>query len=1195
MNRPHLSTRRRIFARVICGTWLVALLGVGTAALAAPPLPMGLATYPLFLAPPITPNVLVLFDNSGSMDATMSGKVVSGDATDADGKPITRGNIAREVLRNVMTKSRSGFNWGLGTFDLIDAPKLYNTTAYFIGSDTTMIYTNDCSVAAGAAADATGYSVDGPKVLSTVPGVPAGTFRDNCLRNPDVDIAGDPRNGKRYLTFERSGDEADINDVFYNAAVDPYQFGIGIVNVPAKPNRYNIYRKREATTSWTFGDFKAVDCTAYCPVDFQPTDAGWLPESAKQGRMVLIKRGWGYGNNISGGGKIVEPVVQANAGDEPAHFAALMAALAPETNAATSEIKNGAFSTPLAGTVKTARDYFAGKLAGNLKSPVTQTCQKNYVVLATDGNPTGKMDGTQYQPAQWLNTPIGNNGWSYGVAQQAVFDQIGVLDNAGKPTGGLRSTVLSGPNLSVPALQNGTYDVKSYVVGLGDTVFNPSSIAALNEMARIGGGYPSALLGSTPKDVEAAFQTIVGSIEGKQGGASSVAINTAILSATTAVYQATFDAAHWTGDLRAFAVNANGTVQAQPAWSAATQLKAQNWDGGRTLLTAKPSAAVGAKGIAFRWPANPAAPTPLELDPVQITALNTAVGGLVDGYGEKRLRYLRGDTASEATNCPKCTPTFRDRKGILGDLVNSTPILVGAPASSYYDDLEAAAYSGFAFANRNRAKVLYVGGNDGMLHAFDAATGRELMGYLPSALIPSLNVLTAANYQHRYFVDGTPSVGDAFYAGSWKTLLVAGMRAGARGVYALDVTAPGLFGNDGNAASIVRWEFLNSQDADMGHLFSQPVIAKTNNGRWSVIVANGYDSGSPSGHAVLFVLDAETGAVVSKIDTGAGTAASPNGLSGPAAIDTDGDGIVDIVYAGDLNGNLWKFDLSGAVAADWAVGNGGVALYKTDAIQADAGTRSITSRPNVSLFPRGGFMVVFGSGRYLTTPDVSNNSQQALYGVWDNLVGGTVSEASLVPQTVVSTANGADGVQYRLSTHAVDDPSDAKGAGDGALTLAQYYATRRGWFLNLPTSGERSVTDTRIRGGRAIFTTLIPNIANPCAYEGAGWLIELDVMTGNRDDRGTFDTNNSGTVDGNDRIAFVGGGGGTSTASGRFVGGIPATPGTVGKPDLPPDAGGPKDQCIEIRYVSKSDGTTDTVVVSCGKFSRGRAMWREVR
>ncbi len=1184
---PFFSTRAVGLAAAVVS-------GVGCLGASAATVPL-LADYPLFLAPPVTPNVLVLLDNSQSMDATMAGKVVSGD------DPNTRGNTARRVLRQVISDNRGAFNWGLGTFELLGEPYLFNTLAYFLGSQTTMVYTDTCSVPLGSVADVTGYSPDGPRVVTSAAGVTPVTYKDNCLQNPDT-LNGAPRNVKRYITFEVAGDDANINDVYYLAAPDAYAFGVGIAG--GSGHLYNIYGQRDASTAWTVANFNPASCIS-CPVDFTPTDAGFLPDAASQQRMLFLRRGWGYGNSASGAGRIVEPVAAAAASTpaeiaaESAHYTTLMTALSPETNAASNEIKNGAYVTPLAGTLGTARKYFEGRLP-NAKSPITQTCQRSYVVLATDGNPTGKADGTLYGTADWTNTRLGPDQWRYGIAQNEVFNEISRVDGSGQPVGGLRAAQVSGANLANSAVSGIKADIKTYVIGLGKTVINDSSLASLDEMAQLGAGAPKAFRADSVEAVQSAFQSVISSIQEQSGASASASVSSTVLNDSTVLYEPSFDSSHWTGDLKAFNVDATGTPLTTPLWSASAQLKAQDWDRGRAIVTYKPFGAPGTRGIPFRWPANAAAPTAQEFDAAQVALLNTSSTGAVDGEGLLRLQYLRGDSSHELARCGTCTPGWRSRTTPLGDMIDSAPLLVGAPNGAYYDDIASASYSAFVASQRQRKKVIYVGANDGMLHAFDAAQGRELMAYVPSPVYASLSQLMSPTYTHRYYANGSPMVGDAFYGGSWKSLLVSGMRAGGKGVFALDITRPENF-SEANANSIVRWEFLNTQDPDVGFVYSQPVIVKTNDGRWSVIVANGYNAtvgGAPgsSGHAVLFVLDAETGAVKKKIDTGAGTLASPNGLSGSALIDVNDDGAADVAYAGDLNGNLWKFDLSSSSPSSWAVGNGGAALFNTDEGHPEDGVRAITGRPNVAAFPGGGYIVVFGSGRYLSKADVTSTAAQTLYGIRDNLVPGTVTQDALVQQTVVATASGADGALYRLTTHAVGQPADAPSAGDAAVSVPAYYSGKRGWYLNLPTTGERAVTDSRLRGGRAIFSTSIPDVSNACAYGGNGWLMEIDAVTGNRDDRGTFDTNNNGVVDASDTIAFAAAKG--NVASGRYFDGIPASPTTLGKPDKsadPNNPGKPRSACTEIRYVTRSDGRTEPVTVACGNANAGRAMWREVR
>ena len=1094
----------------------LALLAGANASMAAPP--FAVAPYPLFLSSTVKPNLMVIFDNSQSMDATMGGKVISGDDVN------TRSNIARSVLRNVIDTNRNAFNWGLTTFETT-SDTLFNTQAYYLGNDSTMVYTNDC---AG--------------------GVSASNGGRRCLANPQ------PGNGFGFITYERSGDDADINDVYYtNNPLLTYGQGLSGTS-------FNLWQNRDNTTGWNAANFSGSPGT----VTFTPSDAGFLPNGDDFKRALFQSRGWGYAGNITGAGKIVETVRP----DSAAHFARLQQLLASETNLVTPEIKNSASFTPLTGSLATVRGYFGQGISATSTSPISETCQANFVVLTTDGNPTGTTAGAQYNPSQWVNTKDPVTGlWTWGQAQQDVFAQITAL----------RATTLSGANLSNPALAGQTFDIKTYVIGMGDTLANPSSVAALNEMARLGNAYPTAFLGSNTAALQNAFQTIVGDVQAKTGASAAVGLNGGTWTTGSSLYQAKFNSTDWSGNLVAYPVSATGTIGSPATWDAASRIKAQNWDTQRRILTYKPSAALGQRGIRFRWPTDPAAPTAAELDVGQSADINRDATGTIDGLGAARLAYLRGDESNEARTCatPPCAaPQFRSRPATpLGDIVNSAPYYVAAPAFGYPDDFEARPYSSFVATHRARTPVVYVGANDGMLHALNAATGDEMFGYVPAALVPTLSQLSSQTYAHRYYADGSPTVGDVFYADAWHTLLVAGMRSGAKGVYALDVTDPTNF-SEGTAASVVRWEF---QDPDLGFVFGQPLLVKTNNGRWSVIVSGGYNAGNASGRAMLFILDAETGALVSKIDTASGTAASPNGLSAPAAIDSNGDGIVDLVYAGDLDGNLWKFDLLGATVPSWVLGNGGAALFTTPSAQP------ITARPDVSRFPRGGFLVGFGTGRYLAAGDHGDTSAQSIYAILDTGISATVTLADLQQQRLVDTA-ARSGVEFRLSTHAVDPPADTEISGDGVISRPTYLATKKGWYVNLPSSGERVVADARFRGGRLIFTSMIPNTSSSCSFGGTGWLLEFDAITGNRLDGATFDTNDDKDVTIADFVNFpLSGVGGSNNVTGRRLGAISAAPGFI--------ASGK----VDLRLLNKADGSVETVIGGLGLSRDGRAMWREVR
>ena len=1123
----------------------IALLGAAWLGLAGPARAQALAQTPLFLSPAINPNVLVLLDNSQSMDGTMAGKVISGASAE------TRSSIARGVLRDVIETYRYTFNWGLGSFGVSGVPALSDIFGYYLGNADTMVYTDTCD----AIVDGVGVSdIVGPHsvLVDGVRTVVSGPLP--CIANPQ------PAPGYNYITFDRSGDDADVNDVTYISGAGAQMYGIG-----DRDTTYLVFGSRTSGTDWYSRNFGA----SIGRLTFGATDSGWVADAAEWPRRLWVARGWGFNNDITGMGTINEPVVSsqpATAADllvEAAHYEKLVGTdgtpaqpgllSAENADPASPSLKNAARYTPLAGTVETSRRYFSGQ---GYSSPISDTCQKNFVVLATDGNPTGKKDGSQYDPTQWVNTyNATKKEWTYGPAIDDVLKEITKL----------RSTTKGGDR----------YDIKTYVIGLGSTVINDSSAASLNEMASQGGTV-NAFFADKTDALKSAFASIASAIDAESRSGAAAGLSSGSWQTGAALYQGKFSSVDWSGDLTSTVVASDGSLATTATWSAATQLSGQHWDTGRAIMTYRPvaGAEVG-RGIAFRWPADPAAPRRDELNLRQVLALNTGEGDAVDGQGEFRLRYLRGDSAREARNCAVCAPTFRNRPvTVLGDIVGSAPFYVGAPSANFYDDFESAAYSSFVAAWRGRAPQVYVGANDGMLHAFDAATGNETFAYVPNLVFGSLSALSAIPFKHRYNVDGPPAVADVFYDSAWHTLLVAGLRAGGRGVYALDVTDPRRF-TEADADSVVRWEF---NDPDMGHVYAPPTLVKTNNGRWSVIVGNGYNS--PSKRALLFVIDAETGALVRKIAAGS---AEANGLSAPAAIDVDGDGIVDVVYAGDLTGKLWKFDLSAASPDDWGLALSGVALFDAGSLMA------ITSRPDVTRTPKGGYMVTFGTGRYLSAGDPSSTGEQRVYGIWDK--NGTVVEATDLQEQVIEavTATGSDGDIYRTSSHRVDPPTDAKLAIDEPnVTRDAYYANNRGWFLALPAVGERVVADARIRGGRAIFTSIVPDNSNRCVPAGTSWVLEFDVFTGNRLDQPTFNTNTDAALTAADYLVFSSAPDASATnTSGWKIEGFATGAAFMGFKD--------GNATSEIKYLPTSNG----VVVQKREAASGsgdtRVMWRVVQ
>ncbi|MED5408773.1 MAG: PilC/PilY family type IV pilus protein, partial [Pseudomonadota bacterium] len=556
--------------------------------------------------------------------------------------------------------------------------------------------------------------------------------------------------------------------------------------------------------------------------------------------------------------------------------------------------------------------------------------------------------------------------------------------------------------------------------------------------------------------------------------------------------------------------------------------------------------------------------------------------------GRARLEYLRGDRSNEDDKGYK----FRKRESLLGDIVNSEARHVGAPPTGrknpgkglrkakglvHHPGVKIKSYSKFVNDNKLRREVLYVGSNDGMLHAFDANTGEELLAYLPGNLFSNrsskgYHYLTDPDYGHRFYVDGSPFVGDVLIKShfvseeSWRTVLVGTEGAGGRGVFALDVTDPGEF-RERNAEDLVLWEFTDQDDLQLGHVLQEPTVALLPNGRWAAIFGNGYENRNSTGWAALFIvfLDADLDGKFTEWDDyvkiqirGIGDIPNRNGLSTPAVVDTDGDGIHDRVYAGDIHANLWLFDLSDKNPKKWRSHR----LYDTGRQQP------ITVRPEVIRHPGAptkgnepNTMVYFGTGQYLVAGDNTTTNRQSFYGVWDR--GDTdISPSDLVKQKFLPSGK---------TNGRVIDPNlwqtkkvNYKGVNKG---------DRYGWYLDLPESGERVVTDADVRGKEIFFNTLVPNTPIPCSTGGSGWMMSLNIRTGGSPKKPAFDFDGDGKITVADDSATVPGVGKVGYAGSKYQGsgGVPAGSGFIG--NLQFTAGTGTDDTSKLSFSGSGSGS----------------------
>ncbi|WP_328595664.1 pilus assembly protein [Rugamonas rivuli] len=432
-----------------------------------------------------------------------------------------------------------------------------------------------------------------------------------------------------------------------------------------------------------------------------------------------------------------------------------------------------------------------------------------------------------------------------------------------------------------------------------------------------------------------------------------------------------------------------------------------------------------------------------------------------DGLGERRVAYLRGERGDEGT-------LFRRRTSVLGDSINSTPVLVGPPSGASRD----ADYLAFLERHKSRRPVIYLGANDGMLHAFDAGNGGELYAYVPDALISALNRLPDPGYVHRAYVDGPASSGDALIAGNWRTVLVSAMGGGAQGLFALDITDPEAL--DEHA---VLWEFTDRDDPMMGNITTLPQVIKvrTSRGagaatyRYFAVVSSGLNNYARDGHlsgagkGALFLLaldkarDAPWRLNVNyfRMVTPISDPAMANGLSAPALI-ADRDGALNYAYAGDLQGNLWRFDFS-----SWP---GAAAKALFIARDGDGNRQPIAQQPMVAYASGGGYLVLFGTGRLFDRSDLAAASftTQSFYAIHDSLS---------VPMDVVS------GRRQLTERMLAASGGDLLSIGGGTLE-----AGSKGWyvdFLQSARTGERSIGGGGLVGGAVVFNTLLPG-ADKC-------------------------------------------------------------------------------------------------------------------
>ncbi|UUD66135.1 pilus assembly protein PilY [Pseudomonas seleniipraecipitans] len=626
----------------------------------------------------------------------------------------------------------------------------------------------------------------------------------------------------------------------------------------------------------------------------------------------------------------------------------------------------------------------------------------------------------------------------------------------------------------------------------------------------------------SPEAMVQAFDDILSRIADRKSTAARPAINSGQVSTDendngavkTVSYQTSYASDdNWSGDVKRFEKSWNATtntMETKEVWSAKAKVPgtrniyiAGSGNTGLARFTAPNAALTSYSGVTLL--------TYLNRDPENA---NTA-----DTKGSARVSYLSGDRAGEGT-------TYRQRSGVLGDFYSSAPaVVLNTPRylEQFTNRLEGnQAYTKFKNDIASRTPRIYVGGNDGMLHGFNAQTGVEEFAFIPSAVFPKLNKLTGSNYSHEFYVDGSPTVADVYNGTEWRTILVGTLKAGGKSIFALDITRPG--------EEKLLWQFDENTITDanavkMGYSFSQPTIARLHTGKWAVVFGNGYESANnTNGKAALFILDAMSGALVRSLEV-QGTAGVANGLSTPKLGDYNADGTADYAYAGDLQGNMWRFDLLRATrdesnpfkvtndvpASAFKVGFGGNPLFKASADNEGTQRQAITSAPSLVTHPTGtGYLVIFGTGRFFDTADKAGDKSmpQSVYGIWDKKTLGetapnpNVLRSSLQSQSITTTTTvSADGSTARgrvISNNAVRWQPTKDAAGNTQ-------AAQNGWFLNLVREDGEMVVENMSQLGRTVFfQSLVPN-DDPCGDGAGNWTYAINPYSGGRTTQKAFD------------------------------------------------------------------------------------------
>lgn len=799
----------------------------------------------------------------------------------------------------------------------------------------------------------------------------------------------------------------------------------------------------------------------------------------------------------------------------------------------------GSNGTPSRKALERAGTYFSSSSANGPWGPESGSdqyaCRQNFAILTSDGysnesySGVGEQDSVagatitgpknasyQYSPAPPYSGQAGDSNTMADVAMRYwKSDLRSDLENVVPVTPEDPAFWQHMVTFGISIGSQGRLDPETALPGLvaGTTPWprpGTNVVENIDDMwhATIN-GRGKFLVATDPEQFTQGLRDSLATIANRTGSFSNVSANGAQVGAGTFIYQSRYLSGIWSGELSAYAWNGTtSSFNTTASWEAGSLIqyagrRVFTFDGtvGAEFPTAGQEAALGRMG-----------------------STNFPVSGADNA------RYIKGDRSLEVSQGGE----LRNRTTLLGDIVSSSPVYDG------------------------RTGTIYVGANDGMLHAFRADNGQERFAYVPAGLnFNDLSSLSRPDYAHRYFVDGSILVSSETQTPG-KSYLVSPLGRGGKGLFALDVTAPGSF-----ASNKVLWEKTETPGGHMGLVLGRPIIGRLNTGDTVVIVGNGINSANEK--AALLIYDLATGTLIKEISTGVGSASTPNGLMAPIGRDEDGNGTLDTIYAGDMLGNVWKFSLTGG-AGSW----GGASKMKTLFRAARGGVaQPITGGLMVGVDPSTfKTWVFFGTGRFITAGDIIDKSVQSLYGIVDS--DATVARNSLTERKIRIVGTASNGLPAR-----------------GFEANAALPPASPGWFIDLLTppnppgtaEGER-VVGTPVMDGRVLVVSSVIPTNTACESDGRGFLNALDAFTGTSTLTSYFDVNNDGDFT-NDTIG---------SGSGQTpIGSVDLGVGMVSQPSLLGGGTGTGEVCAGGSMGSKG------CVAKDDPRTAGRVSWREVR